>query len=115
MAHSIRAAERYGESEEKMKAVLQYRTSALFSEAERVALDFAVAAASTPNQVSAEISSSLKEHWDEGEVVEILGVIALFGYLNRWNDSMGTVLEEPAVESGETLIESGKWDRGKHV
>jgi len=115
MAHAIRAAERYGESEEKMKAVLQYRTSDLFSEGERVALDFAVAAASTPNQVSAEISTKLGEHWDDGEVVEILGVIALFGYLNRWNDSMGTVLEAPAVESGKSLIEPGKWERGKHV
>ena len=115
MAHAIRAAERYGESEEKMKAVLHYRTSELFSEGERAALDFAVAAASTPNQVSDEVATALNAHWDAGEVVEILGVISLFGYLNRWNDSMGTVLEEPAVESGESFIEPGKWNPGKHV
>ena len=74
-----------------------------------------MAAARSPNEVSESVSKALKEHWDEGDVVEILGVISLFGYLNRWNDSMGTVLESPAVESGETLIEEGKWERGKHL
>ncbi len=115
MAHAIRAAERYGETAEKMKAVWNFGTSPLYSDAERAALDFAVAAASSPNRVTDNVSAALKRHWDDGEVVEILGVVSLFGFLNRWNDSMGTTLEEPAVESGETLIGKDRWDRGKHL
>ena len=49
------------------------------------------------------------------EIVEILGVIALFGYLNRWNDSMGTQLEGPAAASAEKMIsKKGNWVVGKH-
>jgi len=56
----------------------------------------------------------LPDDWDEGEIVEILGVVALFGYLNRWNDSMGTQLEEPAAEDGEKYLSKTGWNRGKH-
>ena len=68
-----------------------------------------------PNGVNDEISSELRKHWDEGEIIEILAVVALFGYLNRWNDSMGTELEEPAAESAERYLGATGWSRGKHV
>ena len=57
---------------------------------------------------------NLRKHWDDGEVVEILGVVALFGYLNRWNDSMGTKLEEPAADDGVKYLQQNGWSRGKH-
>ncbi len=113
-AHTIRAAQRYGEPDEKLEHIWEYPRSPLFTEAERAALDFAIAAASVPNGVNEEIGDRLKAHWDDGEIVEILGVTALFGYLNRWNDSMGTELEEPAAESGERYLARTGWDRGKH-
>lgn len=114
-AHTIRAAERYGAAEDKLLHIWDYRSHPAFSEAERAALDFAVAASSVPNGVDAQISQNLRQHWDEGEVVEILGVIALFGYLNRWNDSMGTALEPPAQESGQQFLGKKGWTGGKHV
>jgi hypothetical protein len=41
-------------------------------------------------------------------------VTSLFGYLNRWNDSMGTKMEKGAIKSGEKgLIKKG-WSVGKH-
>ena len=52
--------------------------------------------------------------WNDGEIVEILGVISLFGFLNRWNDSMGTTIEEDAVSSGKQYLEGHGWDEGKH-
>lgn len=114
-AHTMLAAERYGATRDRLDAVWEYRTSPLFSEAERAAFDFAVAAASVPNAVDARIAESLSHHWDQGEIVEILGVIALFGFLNRWNDSMGTTLEEGAGEIGERQLQRKGWSRGKHV
>jgi alkylhydroperoxidase family enzyme len=45
MAHAAEAAHRLGASDERIEAVIDYRTSPLFTDSERVALDFAVAAA----------------------------------------------------------------------
>ncbi len=114
-AHAIRAAERYGAEPEKLEHIWEYRTHPAFSDAERVALDFALAASQVPNTVDEDIKNRLHEHWDEGEIVEILGVISLFGYLNRWNDSMGTTMEEGAIESGKKYLEKYGWNVGKHV
>jgi len=114
-AHTIRAAERYGASEDKLHHIWEYRSHPAFSEAERAALDFAVAASSIPNGVDDAVSDQLRRHWDEGEVVEILGVVSLFGYLNRWNDSMGTSLEPPAQDDGRRFLGVHGWTGGKHL
>lgn len=114
-AHTIRAAERYGAPDEQLLNIWEYRTHPAFTEAERVALDFAIAASVVPNSVDENIQKRLHQYWNEGEIVEILGVIALFGYLNRWNDSMGTNLEEPARESGTQWLSKTGWTGGKHV
>jgi uncharacterized peroxidase-related enzyme len=114
-AHAIRAAERYGAEQEKLDNIWAYKTHAVFSDAERAAFDLAIAASLVPNAVDDAISENMRKYWDEGEIVEIMGVIALFGYLNRWNDSMGTQLEKPASDSAEQLIsDKGNWEIGKH-
>lgn len=114
-AHTIRAAERYGAETEKLQNVWEYRTHPAFNEAERVALDFALAASMIPNAVDEELQVRLRKHWDDGEIVELLGVIGLFGYLNRWNDSMATTLEEDGEESGQKWLSDRGWSRGKHI
>jgi len=103
-AHAIRAAERYGAEQEQLDNIWEYRTHPAFNDAERAALDFSLAASLVPNAVDEDIKKRLYEHWNEGEIVEMLGVISLFGYLNRWNDSMGTSIEDGAVESGEQYL-----------
>ncbi len=113
-AHTALAASRYGATEERLKAIWRFRDSPLFSEAERSAFEFAVAAASVPNDVTPELSQRLRAHWDEGEIVEMLGVVALFGFLNRWNDSMGTELEDAATDAGRKLLADTGWVPGKH-
>lgn len=113
-AHAIRAAERYGAEHEKLEKIWEYRTHPAFSEAERAALDFAFASSTVPNSVDDIIAENLRNHWTDGEIVEITGVIALFGYLNRWNDSMGTEIENGAVESGEKYLSKKGWTEGKH-
>ena len=114
-AHAIRAAKRYGAEQEQLDNIWEYRTHAAFSEAERAALDFSLAASQVPNAVDATIQKRLHEHWTEGEIVEMLGVISLFGYLNRWNDSMGTTLEGDAIESGNEYLGKHGFEVGKHV
>lgn len=113
-AHTIRAAERYGADEDKLKNIWDFRTHSVFSEAERAALEFALTSSTIPNAVDDKIAKNLRLYWNDGDIVEILGVIALFGYLNRWNDSMGTELEQEAIESGDTYLKQKGWNTGKH-
>ena len=114
-AHAIRAAERYGAEQEQLDNIWDYKTHNSFSDAERAALDFSFAASIIPNAVDEKIKKKLYEYWEEGDIVEMLGVISLFGYLNRWNDSMGTSLEDGATESGEKYLGKVGWNKGKHI
>ena len=113
-AHAIRAAERYGSSKERLENIWEYKSHVAFSEADRAMFDLAIAASQVPNGVSEEIKARAKKFFSDGEIVEILGVVALFGYLNRWNDSMGTELENPAIKSAEKILEARGWEVGKH-
>ncbi len=114
-AHSLIAAEIHGISQEKIDAVWEYATSPLFTGAERVALDFALAAGSVPNAVDGDLMSRMKEHWSEPQIVQILGAVCLYGFLNRWNDSMATDLEDAPRRMGERVLAQGGWTGGKHV
>lgn len=113
-AHTIRAAARYGAEERQLAEIWEFETSDAFNDTEKAALAFALAAAQIPNAVDPAVAERLNRHWDAGEIVEITGVIALFGFLNRWNDSMATELEAPAEESGEALLAHRGWNSGKH-
>lgn len=113
-AHTIRAAERYGAEQQQLDNIWEYRKHSSFSNAERAALDFSLAASTIPNTVDDEIKTELYKYWDEGEIVEILGVVSLFGYLNRWNDSMGTTIEQEAIESAQQYLGKHNWEIGKH-
>lgn len=113
-AHTALAAQRYGASDARLAAIWSFRGSELFSEAEKAAFEFALAASSVPNAVDAAIAERLKRFWTDDEIVEILGVIALFGFLNRWNDSMGTTMEANAVAVGQRHLTGAGWEIGKH-
>lgn len=114
-AHTTVSATRHGVSDEKMTAIYEYATSPLFTPAERAALDFAMAAASVPNGVTDESYAALAEHWNETQIVEILGVVCMFGVFNRWNDSMATPLEEVPLARADELLGDRGWEAGKHA
>lgn len=113
--HTALAATRYGASAERLRQLWDFRSSPLFSDSERVAFEFALAAASVPNAVTPELMLKLQSHWDDGEIVEILGVIGLFGFLNRWNDSMATALEPAAAAVARERLARWGWTPGKHT
>ena len=114
-AHMMLASERFGATEARMADVWTYEDSAAFTEAEKAALAFAQAASAVPNAVTPEIEARLKANWQPGEIVEIMGVVALFGYLNRWNDSMGSALEDlPNATAEQRLARQSGWVIGKH-
>jgi uncharacterized peroxidase-related enzyme len=114
-AHETVDARMRGVADEKIAAVWEFETSPLYSDAERAALRFARAASVVPNAVDDDHVAELRRHWDEGEIVEILAVVSLFGFLNRWNDSLATDLEEMPARAGEALLGPRGWEPGKHL
>ena len=113
-AHTILGSQRFGADEDRLKDAWNYENSDHFTDAEKAALKYANAAASIPNAVDDEIAAELHKHWEDDDIVEITAVIALFGYLNRWNDSMGSALEDLPIDAGNKYLDKTDWDIGKH-
>lgn len=114
-AHTAGAALRLGVDAAKLDDVWTYATSPLYSAAERVALDFAFAAGSVPNAVDDAMFDRMRAHWSDDDIVEIAGVISLFGFMNRWNDTMATPLEQEPVEVAAEHLAAHGWTAGKHA
>jgi len=113
-AHMANLSSIYKASSEKISAVWSWEESELFSDAERAALTLAFKASVIPNEAGHEDFERLKAFFSEDEIVEIVASISLFGYLNRWNDTMATDLEDYPKTIAEKVIGSVGWDAGKH-
>jgi uncharacterized peroxidase-related enzyme len=114
-AHTSHGAEKMGVEASKIAAAFEFETSALFDEGERAVLRVARDAACVPNRTTDAQFEALREHFDERSIVDIVAVISLFGWLNRWNDTMATELESgPSAFAAETLG-AGGWVPGRHA
>ena len=114
-AHMANLSSIYHASDDKVRSVWEFETSPLFSAAERAALRVAWKASLVPNEVTDEHFAELKRHFDEGQIVELIATVALFGYLNRWNDTMATNLEDRPRRVAERAIGVVGWTPGKHA
>jgi alkylhydroperoxidase family enzyme len=113
-AHTAAGSQLHGVSADKLDALWGFERSALFNEAERVALELALAAGQVPNAVDDALFLLLRAYWTEEQILEIVGVISLFGFLNRWNDTLATPLEEHPVDVAKRHLAPNGWTPGKH-
>ena len=93
-AHTSHGAERAGIEEKKIADILNYSESEQFSESEKAVLDLAFAAGKVPNNSNQKHFDKLIKYYSKKEIVDIVSVISLFRFLNRWNDTLGTALED---------------------
>ncbi|WP_350291530.1 carboxymuconolactone decarboxylase family protein [uncultured Croceitalea sp.] len=93
-AHSAYGANENGVEKEKIEQIWEFRTSSLFSAAEKAALELAIKSSMLPNQSTDEDFNTLKKYYDNEAIIEIVSVIAMFGFLNRWNSTLKTRLED---------------------
>jgi len=114
-AHTAANAAKVGSQAAKIAQVWSYDTSELFTDPERAALRLAHHAALVPNQATDADFAELRRHFDDGEIVEIVAMIALFGFLNRWNDTMATELEEHPLALASDVLGGVGWEAGKHA
>lgn len=103
------AAHLGGIASEKVMALWQFRTSPLFTAAERAALELAAAAGSAPPAVTDEHFVELKKHWSEDAIVEMVAVLALLGWLNRWCQTLAPELEPDALAFAQQHLAASGW------
>jgi uncharacterized peroxidase-related enzyme len=96
-----------GVSRGKVQALGNFQSSPLFSEAERAALALGLAAGGCPPSVTDDHFTRLRRHYSEDAMVEIVAVISLFGWLNRWNRTLATELEDQPRSFMEGLNAGG--------
>lgn len=101
--HTAHGAHENGIDDAKILAAWEYETSPLFSEAERSALRVAQGGAMTPSEVTDAQFETLRAHFSDNQIIEIVAVIAMFGFLNRWNAIMDTDLEEMPLSYAATV------------
>jgi|TARA_B100001063_G_scaffold242820_1_gene272227 uncharacterized peroxidase-related enzyme len=108
-AHTSHGAERAGVENEKIVDILNYVESTKYSDKEKAVLDLSFAAGKTPNQSTQKHFDNLREHFSKKEIIDIVSVISLFGFLNRWNDTMGTSLEDVPDNFVENKLKPLGW------
>jgi AhpD family alkylhydroperoxidase len=81
-------ARKTGLSDAQLLALPRYRESQLFDELEKLVLDYAVGMTRTPVEVPDALFASLREHLNEGQLVELTHVIALENMRARFNTGL---------------------------
>ena len=114
-SHGSYHLHKIGVPDEKIQAMWTYQTSSLFSEAERAALDLAFAAGVAPNAVEPENYTELRKHYTDDQIIELLAVIAIGGFLNRWNDTIATVTDQESIDYANKTLGPVGWEPGKHT
>jgi len=113
-AHTSHSGHKQGIDEEQLANIVSYEQSDLYSDAEKALIAMALAAGEVPNGATGEHFAALREHFSERQIVQIVAVISLFGFLNRWNDTMATQLEDAPVEFAQRVLGAGGWQVDKH-
>ena len=108
-AHTSHGAERAGTKEEKIAEILNYAESDYYSDEERAVLDLAFASGRAPNISNAAHFNELKKYFSDDQIIDIVSVISMFGFLNRWNDTLGTKLEDVPRDFVEEKLEPLGW------
>ena len=108
-AHTSHGAERAGTKEEKIADILSYSESDYYSDEERAVLDLAFASGRVPNESRAEHFNELKKYFSDEQIIDIVSVISMFGFLNRWNDTLGTRLEDVPKDFVEDKLKPLGW------
>lgn len=114
-AHTASSAVRAGAAQARLEAAFEYDSSPLFTDAERAALRLANDASLVPNAAADAHFDALRAHFGDDEIVELMSVIALFGWLNRWNDTLATELESEPLAFARGALEVRGWEPGPHA
>ena len=69
---------------------------------------------SIPNAVTDADFDACRRYFTDDQITAIVAVCALFGFLNRWNDTMATTLEDTPHEVANRVLAPQGWNPGRH-
>ena len=113
-AHTVAHAEHLGVDPHKLAELWNFETSDHFDDAERAALRLALHAGQHPNATTDTDFDDCRRHYSDDQITAIVAVCALFGFLNRWNDTMATTLEATPHDTAQRLLAPQGWNPGRH-
>jgi alkylhydroperoxidase family enzyme len=114
-AHGAYTLHLMGVDPERIRDIWTFEHSDTFSEAEKAALRLARDGAQVPNMVDPGHFDELRRHYSDRQIVEMLAVISLAGWYNRWNNSIATVTDKESVDWAVENLKAVGWDLGKHA
>lgn len=114
-AHTLEHAADVALTPEQVAELWTFETSALFSDSQRSAMRFGLAAGQTPNAVTEADYEDLRQHFDDDQILEIVSVVSYWAFLNRWNDTLATPLEQRPLEFATARLSTRGWDPGRHA
>jgi uncharacterized peroxidase-related enzyme len=114
-AHTSNTAVGRGVDEEKIAKVWEFEQSDLFSDAERAALRLARDMGQVPNAVTDQHFTDLRQYFTDEQIIEMVAAVCVFGFWNRWNDTMATDLEQPVYKIANALLTPRGWAPGRHT
>ena len=114
-AHGAYSLHLMGVSPDRIRDIWSFEQSEDFTESEREALRLARDAALVPSAVGPGHFGSLRGHYSDRQIVELLAVISLAGWYNRWNNAIATVTDQESVDWARQYLTSAGWKLGKHV
>ena len=113
-AHTAFGAEKRHGNAERIDEIWEFRTSVLFTDAERAAIELAAGAGVTPNAVTDDMRKEARKYWTDDELAEIVAIISVMGFMNRWNDTVAIPLEAPPMEYAKKRLQDHGWEPGRH-
>ena len=114
-AHGAYTLHLMGVDPDRIRDIWTFEQSSAFSEAEKAALRLARDGASVPNMVEPSNFAELRKHYTDRQIVEMLAVVSLAGWFNRWNNSIATVTDQESVDWAEANLRAVGWTLGKHA
>jgi alkylhydroperoxidase family enzyme len=114
-AHGAYTLHLMGVASDRIRDIWTFEQSKEFTEAEKAALRLARDGASVPNMVEPSHFADLRRQYSDQQIVEMLAVISLAGWYNRWNNSIATVTDQESVDWAQATLQAVGWTLGKHA
>lgn len=100
---------------DRIQDIWNFERSEKFTEAERAVFTFALAAGSSPNEVTPGHFAELRQHYSDRQITELLGVVAISGFLNRYSGTLAVVTDQESLDWAGDVLGPVGWAPGKHV
>jgi len=114
-AHGAYTLHLMGVEPDRIRDIWTFEQSTEFTEPEKTAMRLARDGASVPNLVEPWHFAELRRFYSDRQIVEMLAVISLAGWFNRWNNSVATVTDQESVEWAQANLHAVGWVLGKHA